>query len=70
MSITRIFLLVLTFLLGIIYQPNWVYQNFWSRADFYDAIPFTVPFLAFALIYAVIATGCTELGIRFVKKHA
>jgi hypothetical protein len=70
MSITRILLLVLTFLVGMIYQPNWVYQNFWSRADFYDSIPFTVPFLAFALIYSTVATGCTELGIRFIKKYA
>jgi hypothetical protein len=70
MNKTRICLLALTFLSAIVYQPNWVYENFWSKADFYDSIPFTVPFLAFLVTYAVITTALAELGIRFIKKFA
>jgi hypothetical protein len=70
MNKTRILLLVLTFLAAMIYQPNWVYQNFWNKADFYDSIPFAVPFLVFLIIYSAITTGLTELGIRFIKKYA
>ena len=70
MNKTRITLLALTFLIAMLYQPNWVYENFWSKAAFYDSIPFTVPYLAFLLIYSVITTGLAELGIRFIKKYA
>ena len=70
MNKVRISLLSFTFLLGILFQPNWVYENFWSKADFYDSIPFTVPYLVFLLIYSVITTGLAELGIRFIKKYA
>jgi hypothetical protein len=70
MNKTRITLLALTFLTAMLYQPNWVYENFWSKAAFYDSIPFTVPHLAFVIIYSVITTSLAELGIRFVKKYA
>ena len=70
MNKTRITLLVLTFLIAMLHQPNWVYENFWSKAEFYDSIPFTVPYLAFLLIYSAITTGLAELGIRFIKKYA
>jgi hypothetical protein len=70
MSKTRIALLATTFLVAMLCQPNWVYENFWSKADFYDSIPFTVPYLAFLLIYSAITTGLAELGIRFIKKYA
>ena len=70
MKKTRISILVFTFLFGLIYQPVWVYNNFWFRADFYDSIPFTVPYWVFLLIYAIISTAFGELVIRFVKKYA
>ena len=70
MNKTRIALLTTIFLVAMLYQPNWVYENFWSKADFYDSIPFTVPYLAFLLIYSAITTGLAELGIRFIKKYA
>jgi hypothetical protein len=70
MNKTRILILALTFLSAIYYQPNWVYENFWSKANFYDSIPFTVPYLAFLFLYAAITTGLAELGIRFIKKYA
>lgn len=70
MNKTRISLLVLTFLSAMLYQPNWVYENFWSKADFYNSIPFQVPYLVFLLIYSAITTGMAELAIRFIKKYA
>jgi len=70
MNKIRISLLVIVFLSAMLYQPNWAYENFWSKADFYDSIPFTVPYLAFLLIYSAITTGLAELGIRFIKKYA
>ena len=70
MKKTRISILVVTFLFGFIYQPVWVYNNFWFRADFYNSIPFKVPYLAFLFIYSIISTAFVELVIRFVKKYA
>lgn len=70
MNLTRLSLLVTTFLSSMIYQPNWAYENFWSKAAFYESVPFTVPFFVFLLIYALFATGFAEMGIRFIKKYA
>lgn len=70
MNKVRVALLVFIFLMAMLYQPNWVDENFWSKAAFYDAIPFTVPYLAFLIIYSAITTGFAELGIRFIKKYA
>ena len=70
MNKVRIALLTLTFVSAFIYQPMWVYENFWSKADFYDSIPFDVPYFVFLLIYASIATAVAELVIRFIKKFA
>jgi hypothetical protein len=70
MNKTRISLLVLTFLVAMAYQPNWGYENFWSKADFYDSIPFTVPYLVFLVVYSSITTGISELATRFIKKYA
>ena len=70
MNKTRISLLVLTFLIAMAYQPNWVYENFWSKADFYNSIPFKIPYLVFLIVYGTITTGLAELGIRFIKKYA
>ena len=66
----RVAILLLSFLISIFYQPNWIYENFWSRADFYDALPVTVPFFMFLIIYSTISTLFVELIIRFVKKYA
>jgi hypothetical protein len=69
MTKVRISLLGLVFLGAFFYQPNWVYENFWSNADFYDSKPFTLPYLVFLFIYAVITTAIAELGIRFIKEY-
>ena len=70
MNKVRITLLIVTFLSAMLYQPNWVYENFWSKAAFYDSIPFTVPYLAFLIVYSSITTGFVELCIRCIKKFA
>ena len=70
MTKVHISLLGFIFLGAYFYQPNWFYENFWSKADFYDSIPFTVPYLAFLFIYSAITTVLAELGIRFIKKYA
>jgi hypothetical protein len=69
MSRVHISLLALIFFGGFFYQPIWVHENFWSKADFYDVLPFTVPYLFFLTVYASISTAIAELGIRFVKKY-
>ena len=56
------------FLIGLILQPNWVYNNFWARADFYESIPFEVPCLLFALIYSTLSTYFIFLCVKFVKR--
>jgi hypothetical protein len=51
-------------------QPNWVTDNFWYKAEFWDALPFNFPYMGFILIYAAIVTALFDQFIRFVKKYA
>jgi hypothetical protein len=55
--------------LGFFYQPNFIYENFWSRADFYKTMPFAVPFWLYCsicgLAFATLVWGFN----RFAKKH-
>lgn len=69
MTKVHVSLLGFIFLVAVLYQPNWIYENFWSRADFYDSLPFELPYLVFLLVYAGISTALAELGIRFIKKY-
>lgn len=69
MNKVRISMLSFTFLLGFIHQPNWVYNNFWFKADFNDSIPVTVPYWSFLLIYSFLSTVLVEVLIRLVKRH-
>lgn len=57
------------FLVGLIYQPNWVYNNFWFKADFYDDIPFQVPYLVFQIVYSLMNTIFVFYLVKFVKKY-
>jgi hypothetical protein len=66
----RIAILVFTFLFSLVFQPNWVLDNFWYKADFYDSIPFSVSFIAFLLVQASLTTLWAEIVIRFIKKFA
>ena len=57
------------FISGFIYQPMWVYNNFWFKAEFYDSIPFKVPFFFYQSVYAVALTAFYWLVVKLVKKH-
>jgi hypothetical protein len=55
------------FLSGMVYQPVWVYENFWYRADFYDSIPFNVPYIIFLLAYSTLLTAVAWVFVKFAK---
>ncbi|CAN2177964.1 hypothetical protein MCEMRE130_00217 [Candidatus Nanopelagicaceae bacterium] len=66
-TFTQIVFYSLVFISGFLYQPNWVYDNFWDKADFYDSIPFDVPFSIFLLIYSFVLTTLVWGFVRFAK---
>jgi hypothetical protein len=70
MTKTRIALLAFCFFASVFVQPNWVTDNFWYKAEFWDALPFNFPYVGFILIYAAISTALFDQLIRFVKKYA
>jgi hypothetical protein len=69
MNLTHKATLLVTFVVSYFIQPNWFFDNFWAKADFYDSIPFTVPFVAYSLVAATLGTLACEGAIRFVKKY-
>jgi hypothetical protein len=70
MTKTRVALLASYGFVSFLHQPNWVSDNFWYKADFWDALPFNFPYVGFILIYAAIATALFDQFIRFIKKYA
>ena len=58
---------VLVFLFGVVYQPNWVVNNFWLKADFYEDIPFQVPYLVFLITYSSLNTIFVWFLVKFIK---
>jgi hypothetical protein len=60
---------VLVFLAGLVYQPNWLLDNFWLKADFYDDIPFRVPYLVFLIIYSYLNLIFVWYVVKLVKKY-
>ena len=71
MNKVRISMLVVFFLAGFFLpEPNFIYENFWSKAEFWDVLPFTPSIYLYRFLYAVISTGIVELTIRFIKKYA
>ena len=69
MNKVRVSILVLTFLVGMIRIPDWVYNNFWNKS-FWEVLPFTFKYGYLTLIYAVLSTIFVEMLIRFIKKYA
>jgi hypothetical protein len=59
----------LVFLSGQVYQPNWVYDNFWGKANFYESIAFTVYYWQFALVYSIILVPVVWYVVRLVKRY-
>jgi hypothetical protein len=70
MNKVRILILSFTFVLGFLYQPNWIYQNFYSNPRWVDDAWWSLNYPAFLIIYAIISVGFVELIIRLVKKYA
>ena len=66
----HLFLLFAVVLSAYIYQPTWVYNNFWARADFYSSIPFRVPYFVYLTVYALFSVVAMEIFVRFVKRFA
>ena len=62
-------ILVFTFLLGLVYQPNWVYQNFYSNPRWVDDAWWSLSYPAYLLVYALLSTAFVELVIRLIKKY-
>ena len=56
------------FMIGSAYQPNWVYENFWSKAGFYDSLPFYFPYTGFLLIYSSLLTALVAISVKLIKK--
>ncbi len=70
MNKVRISILVFIFFVGYFApEPNFIYENFWSKAEFWDVLPYTPSYLLYRFLYAVFLTGFIELIIRFVKKY-
>ena len=65
----RIAILVLIFLLGLVYQPTWVYQNFYSNPRWVDDAWWSLSYPAYLLVYALLSTAFVELVIRLIKKY-
>jgi len=59
----------LVFLSGQVYQPNWVYDNFWGKADFYDSLPFTVYYWQYCIVYSLILVPVVWYVVRLVKRY-
>ena len=65
----RISILFFTFLLGLVYQPKWIYQNFYSNPRWVDDAWWSLSYPAYLIVYAVLSTIYVELVIRFIKKY-
>jgi hypothetical protein len=71
MNKVRISILGFVFLVFFLLpEPNFIFMNFWSRAEFWEVLPFVPYYLLYKFLYAVIITGFVELLIRFIKKYA
>ena len=67
-TIVQVAFYSIVFLAGIVYQPVWVYENFWYKADFYDSLPFDFPDYGFITIYCCLSTAYVWLLVRLAKR--
>ena len=70
MKKTRVLILVFTFIVGLVYQPNWVYQNFYFNPRWVDDSWWSLSYPVYLIVYAVLSIICVELAMRFIKKYA
>ena len=66
---TQMVFYVLVFLFGLVCQPNGVLDNFWLKADFYDDIPFPVPYLVFLIVYSYLNLMFVWYVVKFIKRY-
>jgi hypothetical protein len=66
-TLTQAVFYLLVFISGFLYQPGWVYDNFWAKADFYDSIPFDVPYFVFLFFYSGLLTTLVWYFVKFAK---
>jgi hypothetical protein len=70
MNKTKISILAFTFLSGIFLpEPNFIYENFWIKAKFWDSIPFNVYYWQYRMLYAVILVFMLNYVMAFIKKY-
>ena len=69
MTLKQAVFYIFIFVTGLIYQPVWVYENFWTKADIYDSLPFTFPYLGFILIYSSLWTIYCFFFVKLAKKY-
>ena len=61
--------LIFVFVGGLVFQPAWVTENFWTKAEFYESIPFEFPYMLFLIISSGLQTIFAYLLIKAVKKY-
>ncbi len=66
-TVTKVVFYSLVFVSGYLYQPSWVTDNFWKNADFYNSIPFDVPYFVFLFIYSILLTSLIWAFTKFAK---
>ena len=69
MTKKKIIVWIIVFIVGIFYQPNWVYLNFYYNPRWVDDAWWSLSYLAYLMIYALISTLLVEILIRSVKKY-
>ena len=69
MKKSRISILIATFAIGFLYQPNWIYQNFYYNPKWVDNSNWAPNYLIYLLIYACLSTLLIDTVIRFSKKY-
>ena len=69
MTKKRLAILVLVFIVGIYYQPNWIYQNFYYTPKWVDDASWAPNYVVYLFVYASLSAVFVELLIRFIKKY-
>jgi hypothetical protein len=65
----QIVFFALVFIYGFFFQPSWVVDNFWLKADFYSALPFQFPCVLFLFFYSVLSMCASVLVVRAIKRN-
>ncbi len=69
MGKNKILVLILTFIVGIFYQPRWVYYNFYYNPKWVDESWWALNFWVYLILYASISVGFVAVLIKLTKKY-